>query len=355
MLPSMPPPCRPRLSFSRRRVLVAAGGLALACGRDGQAQDAPLWPAGTFRVATGGVSGAYFALASALAGSMSEPPGSPVCRRPDECGIAGMTASAQTSAGSVENVELLRARSVESAFVQGDVAYRAFKGLSPFKDKKLEDLRALAALYVESLHLVVRGDGPIKDLGDLRKRRLAVDEEGSGTLLQVRRLLQALGWSEKEIEPAYLKPAAALPLMREGKLDGMFVTGGVPMPPVAEALREQGARIVPIEGPRLDEMLANSNFLTRTEIEAGAYGANPAVRTIGVTAQWLVLADLPEALAYALVGVLFQPRTMSALAEAHPRGADIMPANAFSGLGVPLHPGALRFFKDQGVAPADAR
>lgn len=340
------------LTLPRRSLALAALALAFpAAGARGQ--DAPTTR--IFRIGTGGVSGAYFALGSALASAISDPPGSPPCRRPDECGIEGLVATAQTSAGSVANVSDLAAGTVESAFVQSDAAFMAKEGKGPFKGKPAGDLRALAALYVESLHLVLRAGLQARSVAEaLRGRRVALDEEGSGTLLQARFLLEALGLSEKDLKPFYIKPAAALAMMDNDKLDAMLVTGGVPMPPVAEAISSKAATLLPIEGKAIDALLQRYPFLTRTLIPAGAYGLAADTPSIGVTAQWLATDKLSDSMAFDLVRVLFTKRTMDILAESHPRGADITPANAFAGLAVPLHPGALRFYREQGLAPADA-
>ncbi|SNB68557.1 hypothetical protein SAMN07250955_106209 [Arboricoccus pini] len=340
------------LTLPRRSLGLAALTLAFSASRS-RGQDASTTT--FFRIGTGGVSGAYFAVGSALASALSDPPGSPPCRRQDECGIEGLVATAQTSAGSVANVGDLASGVVESAFVQSDVAFMATQGKGPFKAGPVGDLRALAAFYTESLHLVLRAGLEAKSIAEaLHGRRVALDEEGSGTLLQARFLLEASGLNEKDLKPFYVKPAAALAMLGEGRLDAMLVTGGVPMPPVAEAISSKAATLLPIEGKAIDSLLQRYPFLTRTIIPASAYGLAADTPSIGVTAQWLVSDKLSDAMAFNLVRVLFTKRTMDILAKSHPRGADITPANAFSGLAVPLHPGALRFYREQGLAPADA-
>lgn len=308
-----------------------------------------------FRIGTGGPSGTYFAIGGALADALSSPPGSRPCRIEEGgCGIPGLIAIAQSTAGSVANVDGLQKGTFESAFVQSDVAADAFAARGAFAGTPAATrLRLIASLYPETVHLLARADSGIASVRDLKGRRVALDEPGSGTLVDARLVLAAFGLSESDLAPVYVKHAPALALMRKGGIDAMFVVGGDPMAPVAEAIADIGARLVPIDGAPIEALLKRERFLMSATIEPELYPGQAAIPTIAVAAQWLVTDGLSDELGFALTRVLFDPETLARLAERHPQGRRISLATALSAASVPLHRGAERFYRERGVLSAD--
>ena len=147
-----------------------------------------------FRIATGSSAGTYFPIGSIIAGAISSPPGSRACAQGGSCGVAGMIAVAQTTHGSVQNIELIAKRQVESGFSQADVAYWAFYGEAMFANKgRHPELRALANLYPELVHIVVRADSDINAIAGLAGRRISLGAEGSGTRMDASAILAAYG------------------------------------------------------------------------------------------------------------------------------------------------------------------
>ena len=343
-------PCPTPTRRSLLRVIPAGlAALASAAAQRAQGQEARF-----FRIGTGGVSGTYFMIGSVLADALSRPPGLPPCKPGDGCGVPGLAAVVVSSAGSVANVRGILAGDLDSGFVQSDVTYNAYVGSGSFSGRQpAKALRALSSLYPETLHLIARRDAGITKVSDLRGKQVAVDEHGSGTLTDAMLVLDAFGLSASDIVPLYLKPAAALDAMAGGRVDAAFIVGGYPFPLVDEAVRQHGATLVSITGPPVERLLASSEFLARSRIPAGTYGDLPEVDTIGVEALWLAPTWLDDDLAYELLVVLFDPKTAERLAAAHPRGADIKLASALDGIPIPLHPGAARYYREQGRLGSD--
>lgn len=301
------------------------------------------------RIATGGIAGTYYAVGSAIAAVVGAPPGGRSCEKGGSCGVPGLVATVLSSHGSVANAEMLERGEVETGFVQADVAHFAFTGTGPFHGRPHRRLRGLAKLYDEALHLVVMPDSGIRSLEDLPGKRISLDEPGSGTLVDVRLVLEAFGIDEAAIRAVHLKPAEALDLARKGGLDGFFVMAGAPTPSVVEAVERLDARLVPIDGPPVERLLAAWPFFLRHTIPAGTYAGRDAVPTIAVGALWLCRDDLEEELVWGLLRGLFHPSSRALLARAHPRAADIRLETALEGTSVPLHPGAVRFYADHGL------
>lgn len=303
-----------------------------------------------FRIGTGGTAGTYYPIGGLLANAISAPPASRACEDGGACGVPGLVASAVASNGSVANVNAIMGGALESGFAQGDVAAWAYTGTGIWEGQpKAEKLRAIANLYPESIHLVATQASGIKSVADLRGKRVSLDEPGSGTLVDAQLILAAAGLAEGDVKPEYLKPDQAADRMKDGAMDAFFFVGGYPAGAIAELASQQDVVIVPIEGEVADKVLENKFFATDT-IPAGTYDNQEAdVTTIAVGAQWLTSADQPEELIYNITKAVWNDATRKQLDAGHAKGKMIVKENATAGLGLPLHPGAERFYREAGL------
>jgi uncharacterized protein len=303
-----------------------------------------------FRIGTGGVNGSYYPVGVLVGSAISQPPGSRSCEDGGSCGVPNLVALAQSSSGSVENVRDIQSGKVPSGFAQADVANAAFTGTGAFAGAPpLTKLRALANLYPEQIHLVVRTGAAIESVGDLKGHRVSLDEPGSGTLIDARILLEAYGLTEGDVIAEYLAIGPAATLMQRGELDAFFVVAGVPSRVVAELTDPGAAALKPVAGAEIDDVLARHRFFSRSRIAAGSYEGQPAVDTIAVGAQWIISADVPDDLAYAICKSLWNDSTRELLEKGHPQGRHIRVATALDGIAIPLHPGAERCYRELGV------
>jgi hypothetical protein len=250
----------------------------------------------------------------------------------------------------VANIDAVASGEVDSGFAQSDVAYWAYTGTGIYLEAgKKENIRAIASLYPESIHLVARKGSKIRSILDLAGKRVSLDEQGSGTLVDARLILAAFGLSEKDIEPVYLKPIPSIEKMEAGELDAFFIVAGYPANAVAELARVEGAELIPIEGPEIDAMLSKYGFLTRGSIPAGTYEGIGEVNTINVGAQWIVGERADEEMIYKLTKALWNEASEQLLQNGHPKGREITLKTALDGIAIPLHPGAERYYKEVGL------
>jgi TRAP transporter TAXI family solute receptor len=336
----------------RRRLLLgglgAASGAALALrpvrARGGETR--------FLRIGTGNVNGTYYRIGGLIADIVGSPPGSRPCERGGSCGVPGLIVVAQSSTGSVSNVLAIEGGEAESGFVQGDVAHFALTGTGAFAGQPAaRRLRTLANLYPESVHLVVRLGANVAGVPDLRGKRVSLDAEGSGTLVDARLVLEAFGVREAEIAATYTPLGPSIDLMREGRLDAFFLVAGWPAPAVSEVARDLGVGLVPLVGPAVDALLARHGFFARDTIPADAYPGVPPTPTIAVGAQWLVADGLDDELVHGLAAALWHPSARERLDAGHPKGASVRIETALAGVTVPLHPGAERFYRERGLLP----
>ncbi|HEX5795521.1 MAG TPA: TAXI family TRAP transporter solute-binding subunit [Geminicoccaceae bacterium] len=303
-----------------------------------------------FRIGTGGVAGTYYPIGGLIADIISSPPGARPCDKGGSCGVPGLVAIAQSSNGSVANVNAIKSGELESGFVQSDVAYWAYTGTGIFEDQgKVENLRAIANLYPESIHIVAREDAEIESVRDLAGKRVSLDEPGSGTLVDARIILEAFGLSEDDLEAQYIKPSPAVSMTGDAQLDAFFIVAGYPTASVVELASGVGADLVPIDGPEVDALLERYQFFAKDLIPAGTYEGIDATPTVSVGAQWVVGAEVDEELVYGITKALWHENARNLLDNGHAKGQAITLETALDGIGIPLHPGAERYYREVGL------
>ncbi|MEP7456226.1 TAXI family TRAP transporter solute-binding subunit [Phyllobacterium sp. SB3] len=294
-----------------------------------------------FRIGTGGTAGTYYPIGGLIANAISGA---------GDKGVAGLVATAVSSNGSVANINAIESGGMESGLTQSDVAYWAHSGTGLYEGKgKVENLRLIATLYPETIHLVARKGADIKSVADLKGKRVSLDEPGSGTIVDARIVLGAYGITEKDIKAEYLKPGPAGDRLRDGALDAYFFVGGYPTGAISELATSSGISLVPIAGPEAEKLLSQNSFFAKDTVPAGTYTDVGETPTISVAAQWVTSARQPDDLVYNITKTMWNDATRAALDAGHAKGKLITLQNATTGLAIPLHPGAERFYKEAGV------
>jgi uncharacterized protein len=317
--------------ISRRDALkyTSAFGALVASGGMAQAQQQ------FFRIGTGGTAGTYFPIGGIIANSVS---------------TDKVVSTAQASNGSVANVNAIASGAAESGFSQSDVATWAFTGTGLFEGRpKLEDLRAIANLYPETVHVVVKKGLNVKTIADLKGKRVSIDEPGSGSIVNAKAILAAFGIKDGEYKAENLKPGPSAEKLKDGGLDAFFITGGYPIAAVTELATTSGVELLPIDGADAAKLMQSSKFFSADTIPDGIYKDVKGVKTISVGAQWVTSAKVSADLVYEVTKGLWSDKTRAALDAGHAKGKAIVRANALAGIGIPLHPGAERFYKEVGL------
>jgi uncharacterized protein len=317
--------------ISRRDALryTAALGALAATGTGAHAQQQ------FFRIGTGGTGGTYFPIGGILANAVS---------------TDKIVATAQATNGSVANVNAVASGASESGFSQSDVATWAYTGTGLFEGRpKIEDLRAIANLYPETVHVVVKKGLNAKSVADLKGKRISIDEPGSGSIVNAKAILASYGIKDGDYKAENLKPGPSAEKLKDGGIDAFFITGGYPVAAVTELATTTGIELLPIEGTEAQKLMAASKFFAADQIPDGAYKDVKGVKTISVGAQWVTNAKISADLVYEVAKALWSDKTRALLDAGHAKGKAILKANALSGVGIPLHPGAERFYKEAGL------
>lgn len=334
-------------NWTRRRLLATGAGFGAiaALGGAARAQENVRY----FRIGTGASGGTYYPIGAALANAISNPPGSRPCDRGGACGVPGLIATAQTTQGSVQNLEELAAGRFDSAFTQADVAYWAYRAEGIYQGRApFADLRLIATLYPEAIHIVVKREGGITAVGDLKNKRVSLGEPGSGTLVHARIVLEAHGLAPDDLAAAYLRIGEAADALRQGRLDAFFFTAGVPVAAIAALAEAAEIALVPIAGAPTEPLRRRFPYFTPARIAGADYKGTVDTPTLSVSTLWVVGAKADAELVYGITKALWHANTKALLERGHPVGKQITLDRALETAAVPLHPGAERYYREIG-------
>ncbi|MGW9198386.1 TAXI family TRAP transporter solute-binding subunit [Micromonospora chersina] len=314
--------------------LVAALLLAALLAGCGGADTGPrAWHDGRIFLATGNTTGVYYQLGGGYADLISRH-------------LPGYEARAEPTGASVENITRLAGGDMEIAFSLADTAADAVSGRGAFEGQP-QPVRALARVYSNYTHVIVRAGRKIDTFADLRGKRISTGSPRSGTDIIAGRLLTAGGIDpDKDIQRLNLSLPETVQRMRAGTLDGMFFSGGLPTPGIKDLLASApGAfRLLPLTD--LAEPLAAryGPVYTTAALPKEVYGTPAPTPTITVANVILVAADMPDQLAYDLTRVLFT--WQGELIKVHPEAANFTRESAATSQPIPLHPGAVRYYRN---------
>lgn len=331
---------------------MAGGTAAVLTGglRPRGAEAQPVAPAQFFRIATGPTESSYFAAGTLIGNLVSSPPGSRDCARGGSCGVPGLIAVTQTTAGSLANIELIATRKLESGLCQADIAYWAFHGTGLYAKKgAVRNLRAIAALYPETMHVVVREESGIRDFKQLKGRNVSLGEKDSATLVNARTVLQSIGIGERDIKAQFLKPGQAADSLVEGRIDAFFDTAAVPSGVVRDLASHIEIAVLPVAGAMARKLRQTHPFFTERNIPANSYQGVPETPSLSVGVLWVVDEAVDEKIVQGLTRALFHPSNRKALDTAEPLGRAIRVETALDGVALQLHPGAAYFYFEVGA------
>lgn len=302
-----------------------------------------------FRIGAGPIGGTYFPVAGLIATVISNPPGGRPCDAGGNCGYPGLVADVMATQGSVENLRKIADGGLESGLAQADVAATAHKGEDTFAGQALSSLRAMANLFPETVHIVVRRGTGVESVADLKGKTVSLGERESGALSMSQRLLSAYGLSRRDIDALYLTPQAAGARLREGTIDAFIMIAGQPAPLLVAMAQQSPIDLVSIPGDAVERLRQGQAWLAPTVVAADLYEGINARASIAVNAQWLVSERVEPDIVYGSLRALFHPAIRGRLDRGHPSAAAIRLETAIEGLAVPLHEGATKFYRERGL------
>ncbi|MGO1120047.1 TAXI family TRAP transporter solute-binding subunit [Rhodovibrionaceae bacterium A322] len=323
-----------------KKVVLTGAALALAVGTFAATSGASAADQRFISIGTGGVTGVYY------------PTGGAICRLVNKNRKeTGIRCSVESTGGSVYNINTIRAGELEFGVAQSDWQYHAYNGTSKFKDQgPFEGLRAVFSVHPEPFNLVVRSDSGINKLEDLPGHRVNIGNPGSGQRATTEVVMEAMGWTKDSFSlAAELKGSEQSQALCDNKLDAMIYVVGHPAAALKEATTACDAKIISVDGPVIDKLIADNPYYRTAMVPAGMYrGTDSDVNTFGVGATFVTSADVPDDVVYAVVSAVFE--NFDDFKKLHPAFAGLTKeAMANDALSAPLHPGAEKYYKEKGL------
>jgi uncharacterized protein len=281
-------------------------------------------------IATGGASGPYNIIASTLADIYTEQ--------------YDVNSRTQTTGASVENLNLLSDNKVEMAFVMSDALTQALNGEAAFTEP-IENVSQIATLYPNVVQIVATKSSGIQTIEDLRGKRVAVGDQGSGVELNARALLNGHGITYDDMKVDYLGYAEAADGLTAGTIDAAFLTSGLPNASVLELSQTHDIVLVSVDPEKVATIAEEHPYFISVEIPKDMYGNEEAIPTAAVPNALVVRSDMSDDDVYELTKTFFE--NLEKLENAHQAASDISLENAQENLIAPLHPGAKRFYDEQ--------
>jgi TRAP transporter TAXI family solute receptor len=337
---------RPAFSPLRRLLTLLSAAFACAFLASGAfAQDMKV-----IRIGAGPTGATDFPFGGLVANAISNPPGSRECERGGSCGVPGLIAVAQTTGGAMDNLAAVARGDVEMALSQADITAWAYHGTGAFAEKQpLSNLRVIARLYPQTIHLVARPDSGIQSIVDLKGKKVSMGAEGGGAALTARLLLSAFGvpWESLQMETYDL--AAVTEALASKAIDAFFVVSGAPVLALEDLASRTPMIVVPIEGPVAEKLVQIFPFYSHGVIPPNTYGEHGAVATLDVGSVLVARDTMDPELAYGITRAIWHERNAPLFQAGHARGRFMDMQLAARGLGMPLHPGAAKFYGGAGV------
>ncbi|RKQ33435.1 TAXI family TRAP transporter solute-binding subunit [Oceanobacillus halophilus] len=280
---------------------------------------------------TGGTSGTYYPLGGEMASIIT-----------DETGIQ---TDAVSSNASADNVISLQEGETELAFVQTDVVANAAEGINAFDGNPVDNVLAVASLYPETIQIVTTPQSGIESVEDLAGKTVSVGAPGSGTYINAEQILEVHGLTMDDIDAQNLDFGESTGGIQDGNIDAAFITAGTPTGAVEGLGATADVSIVPIAEEKIAELVDQYPYYAEDTIAAGTYGLEEEVTTVAVLAMLAVTDTLSEDVVYDITKAIFDNTD----AITHAKAEFITPESALDGVGIDLHPGAEKYFQEEGL------
>ena len=306
-----------------------------ACGTsDTEKKEEAVASSAILNMGTGDTEGSYYAFGNLLAAHMSD--------------AAGVTVDVVSTEGSVANINGIHEGIYQLGLAQADVMSYAWNGIIPFaRDGEVKSFRAIGGLYEEALQIVTL-DENIQSVGDLRGKTVSVGGENSGVVINAMNVLDAYGLrTGEDIETVTMSFGDSVAAMKEGKIDAAFIVSGAPTIVVEDLIATEQVHLVNIDDEKIAELQQRYPYYNKYVILSGTYtGLDQDVTTVSIQATMIVSADMAEEDVYHLpAGIYDNVENVSAIL---PRAIDMSVENGTTGISVPFHKGAAKYFAEHG-------
>jgi len=291
-------------------------------------------------IGTGGVTGVYYPTGGAISRMVNK-----------KAKTYNMKATVESTGGSVFNINAVLNGDLEFGIAQSDRQFQAVKGLKEWEGKPQSKLRAVFSIHPESVTLIASDESGIYSLADMKGKRIGIGNPGSGQLGNSRDALALVGLDEKkDIKAEYIKAVEAASALQDERVDAFFYTVGHPNGSLKEATAGR-IKVHIVEIPDVTSLVAKYPYYAKAFIPMKFYpnatNKTEQAATFGVKATLVTSSDISDDIVYAITKEVFD--NIEAFKKLHPAYSVLTKKNMLEGLSAPLHPGAVKYYKEAGL------
>ncbi|SFG44654.1 hypothetical protein SAMN04488020_102259 [Palleronia marisminoris] len=293
-------------------------------------------------IATGGTGGVYYPMGGGLAEVINNH-------------VEGVSATAEVTGASVENMGLIATGDADLAIALADTVQQAYAGTGRFEGQQLPMVRAIGSLYANMVQIVTTADSGIESIDDLAGKRVSVGAPGSGTEVNAQTLLEANGMVFEDFDAQRLNFNETADALANGDIDAGFWSVGAPTSSILNLATTQDIRMVPLTDEQVAAAQEADPTFTSLSLPGGTYeGVDEEITTIGVPNVLVVSSEMDEDMVYQVTRAMYE--NIAELRAVHPAAEETTVDFTMSATPVPLHPGAIRYFEETGAEiPDDLR
>lgn len=316
-------------------VLAACGGESADEDESGESSDDSMggddWIE-NITLLTGGEAGVYFPLGVAMADII-------------DSSFDNVSATGVSSGASVSNAEQLNSGEAQLALVQNDIAFYGAEGDNMFSEP-LDNYSGVFTIYPETIQLVTLADSGIDSVADLKGKRVAIGDMGSGTEANATQIIEAHGMTIDDVDAQALDFSDASTNLQDGNVDAAFVTAGTPTGAIQELSASSDVKIVSFDEDAMNNLMEEYSYYTQVDIPEDAYdNFDSTASTVAVQAMLIASNDISEDQMYEMTKAIFE--NLDSMANAHVRGEELSLDTAEEGMSIDLHPGVQRYYDEQ--------
>ena len=260
--------------------------------------------------------------------------------------VEGVEVTAEETKGYVANIKLLQAGEIEASMATSLSSYEAWAATGPYEGSEPGRILSWMSIAPVGMHIITLEGGPINSVEDLKGKRVGMGQPGGVSMLDANALMGMV--AGEDFEAFRVRLGDMVDMLSDGNIDAALWNGSFPLPPVIKLSAQRDVKLIPISDEFFADLNAQYPPYFRLSIPGGTYEDVAAdTPTYGLANGLVVLADVSEERVYEMTKAIFE--NLDDLAGVHPAFGRVSKDTVLDGFGAPLHPGALKYYREIGV------
>lgn len=263
--------------------------------------------------------------------------------------VEGVRVTAEETKGYVANIKLMQKDQIEISMATSLSSYQAYAATGPYEGGEKGEILSWMAIAPVAMHVITLKDGPVQSLADLKGKRVGMGQPGGVSMLDADAMMNVLGLTpDTDFKPFRIRLGGMADGLADGNLDAALWNGSFPLPPVVKLTAGREIQLIPISDEFYDKIRAEYPPYFRLSIPGGLYkGVDEPTPTFGLANGMVLSKDVPEDIVYNMTKAIFE--NLEGLKAVHPAFGRVTKESVLNGFGAPLHPGALKYYREIGV------